>query len=192
MGRSERRLDRAGSFSGLQQADLRGAALATHHVLGRGHDTAFDATHEGRIDAELAGEPLHGHVALLPKAGAERGRCSDHRSFLAPWPRLVTPGGAGLIGFVGLVVPHALRRVIGPDHRVPVPASLIVGATMLVLCDVGVSGGLIELGYSFAFRAAVRSRAKRTRTASCVRTKGFVRSVDPSASSRSPKMCSAE
>ncbi len=41
----------------------------------------------------------------------------------------------GLIGFVGLVVPHALRRVIGPDHRVLLPASLIVGAAMLVLCD---------------------------------------------------------
>jgi iron complex transport system permease protein len=41
----------------------------------------------------------------------------------------------GLIGFVGLVVPHAVRRLFGPDHRVVVPASLLLGATMLVLCD---------------------------------------------------------
>jgi len=41
----------------------------------------------------------------------------------------------GLIGFVGLVVPHALRRVLGPDHRVLLPTSLVVGATTLVLCD---------------------------------------------------------
>jgi iron complex transport system permease protein len=41
----------------------------------------------------------------------------------------------GLIGFVGLVVPHALRRVLGPDHRVLVPVSLLAGAAMLVLCD---------------------------------------------------------
>ncbi len=41
----------------------------------------------------------------------------------------------GLIGFVGLVVPHALRRVLGPDHRVLVPISLVIGATTLVLCD---------------------------------------------------------
>ncbi|MFO0569221.1 MAG: iron ABC transporter permease [Polyangiaceae bacterium] len=41
----------------------------------------------------------------------------------------------GLIGFVGLVVPHATRRLLGPDHRVVVPASLLLGATTLVACD---------------------------------------------------------
>jgi len=41
----------------------------------------------------------------------------------------------GLIGFVGLVVPHALRRVLGPDHRILLPNSIVMGATMLVLCD---------------------------------------------------------
>lgn len=41
----------------------------------------------------------------------------------------------GLIGFVGLVVPHALRRVLGPDHRVLLPTSMVAGAGMLVLCD---------------------------------------------------------
>lgn len=42
---------------------------------------------------------------------------------------------AGPIGFVGLIVPHTLRAVIGPDHRVLVPASMFGGAVMLVLCD---------------------------------------------------------
>jgi iron complex transport system permease protein len=41
----------------------------------------------------------------------------------------------GLIGFVGLVVPHAVRRLFGPDHRVVIPASLLLGATTLVACD---------------------------------------------------------
>ena len=41
----------------------------------------------------------------------------------------------GLIGFVGLVVPHAVRRMLGPDHRVLVPASLLLGATTLAACD---------------------------------------------------------
>jgi iron complex transport system permease protein len=41
----------------------------------------------------------------------------------------------GLIGFVGLVVPHALRRVVGPDVRILLPASLFSGAALLVLCD---------------------------------------------------------
>ena len=42
---------------------------------------------------------------------------------------------AGPIGFVGLVVPHTLRALIGPDHRLLVPASMFGGATLLVICD---------------------------------------------------------
>ena len=42
---------------------------------------------------------------------------------------------AGLVGFVGLVVPHALRLALGPDHRLLVPASALAGAAFLVLCD---------------------------------------------------------
>jgi iron complex transport system permease protein len=42
---------------------------------------------------------------------------------------------AGLVGFVGLVVPHALRLVLGPDHRLLVPAAALAGAAFLVVCD---------------------------------------------------------
>jgi iron complex transport system permease protein len=42
---------------------------------------------------------------------------------------------AGAIGFVGLIVPHMLRLVIGPDHRVLLPASVIGGAAFLVFAD---------------------------------------------------------
>ena len=42
---------------------------------------------------------------------------------------------AGAIGFVGLVVPHMLRLVVGPDHRVLLPASALGGAAFLVLAD---------------------------------------------------------
>ncbi len=41
----------------------------------------------------------------------------------------------GLIGFVGLVVPHALRRLFGPDTRVLLPASMLAGGATLVICD---------------------------------------------------------
>ena len=41
----------------------------------------------------------------------------------------------GLVGFVGLVVPHAVRLVTGPDHRVVLPASALGGAAFLVLAD---------------------------------------------------------
>jgi iron complex transport system permease protein len=43
----------------------------------------------------------------------------------------------GLIGFIGLVVPHALRRLFGPDARTLLPASLVAGGGVLVLCDLG-------------------------------------------------------
>ncbi len=42
---------------------------------------------------------------------------------------------AGLVGFVGLIVPHLLRLVLGPDHRLLVPASALCGASFLILCD---------------------------------------------------------
>jgi iron complex transport system permease protein len=42
---------------------------------------------------------------------------------------------AGLIGFVGLIIPHLLRLLLGPDHRLLVPASALGGAAFLVLCD---------------------------------------------------------
>jgi iron complex transport system permease protein len=44
---------------------------------------------------------------------------------------------AGTIGFVGLVVPHLVRLVLGPDHRLLVPASALGGATLLVAADLG-------------------------------------------------------
>jgi iron complex transport system permease protein len=42
---------------------------------------------------------------------------------------------AGLIGFVGLVVPHILRILLGPDHRLLLPAAFFGGAAFLVLAD---------------------------------------------------------
>jgi iron complex transport system permease protein len=42
---------------------------------------------------------------------------------------------SGLIGFVGLIVPHAARFLFGPDHRLLLPASALLGAMGLVLAD---------------------------------------------------------
>jgi iron complex transport system permease protein len=42
---------------------------------------------------------------------------------------------SGPIGFVGIIVPHLVRLLVGPDHRVVVPASLGFGAAFLVACD---------------------------------------------------------
>ena len=42
---------------------------------------------------------------------------------------------AGIIGFVGLVVPHAVRRIAGANHRALLPASAVAGGLFLVACD---------------------------------------------------------
>lgn len=42
---------------------------------------------------------------------------------------------AGLVGFVGLVVPNAIRLVVGPEHRALLPASALGGATLVVFAD---------------------------------------------------------
>jgi len=52
---------------------------------------------------------------------------------------------AGVIGFVGLIVPHVVRLVVGPDHRVLLPASALAGATFLVATDTVARIGAAEL-----------------------------------------------
>jgi iron complex transport system permease protein len=46
-----------------------------------------------------------------------------------------TVAQCGLLGFVGLVIPHLLRLMLGPDHRILVPACILGGATYMVGCD---------------------------------------------------------
>lgn len=43
---------------------------------------------------------------------------------------------SGLIGFVGIVVPHAVRLLVGPGHRLLLPLSVLFGAAFLMLADV--------------------------------------------------------
>jgi len=38
----------------------------------------------------------------------------------------------GIIGFVGLIIPHVMRKIVGPDHRIFLPSSAIFGATFLI------------------------------------------------------------
>lgn len=41
----------------------------------------------------------------------------------------------GMVGFVGLVVPHLMRLLLGPDHRLLLPAAALAGASLLLLAD---------------------------------------------------------
>jgi len=66
---------------------------------------------------------------------------------------LVTAGAvaeAGPIGFVGLIIPHAMRMLFGPDHRLLFPAAFLGGGIFLILSDtiarVGIGGSEIPVG----------------------------------------------
>lgn len=48
----------------------------------------------------------------------------------------VTVSVSGIIGFVGLIVPHLARSLVGPPHRGVVPLSALLGASLLVLADI--------------------------------------------------------
>ena len=41
----------------------------------------------------------------------------------------------GPVLFVGIIVPHIVRLLVGPDHRLVLPASALFGASFLVVCD---------------------------------------------------------
>jgi iron complex transport system permease protein len=51
----------------------------------------------------------------------------------------------GVIGFVGLVVPHVMRLLVGPNHRILLPSSALAGATFLVATDTLARSGPAEL-----------------------------------------------
>ncbi len=53
---------------------------------------------------------------------------------------------AGMVGFVGLIVPHLVRKVTGPDHRLLLPAAALFGAAFLVLADALARLAFLPLG----------------------------------------------
>ncbi len=67
--------------------------------------------------------------------GVEVERVRRHTYVLGSLLTGLTVALAGLIGFVGLVVPHLLRMLLGPDHRLLVPTGFLAGGAFLVLAD---------------------------------------------------------
>ena len=90
------------------------------------------------LNALLLGEAQAGHIGV----DVER-----EKRILVGLAALATSAGvaiSGTIGFVGLVVPHLVRLAVGPDHRLLLPASMLYGAALLVLADLGarIAGGI--------------------------------------------------
>lgn len=55
--------------------------------------------------------------------------------FLASFITATAVCVSGAIGFVGLIIPHIVRILVGPDHRVLLPVSALAGALFLIFCD---------------------------------------------------------
>ena len=91
-----------------------------------------------RLNVLLLGEEQAAHLGL------EVEREKLQLTLVATLATSAAVAVSGTIGFVGLVVPHLLRLVIGPDHRLLVPASLIFGAVLLTAADLGarLAGGI--------------------------------------------------
>jgi iron complex transport system permease protein len=81
------------------------------------------------LNAFLLGESEARHL------GIDVQRIKRQLIFLTALGVGVSVALAGLIGFVGLVIPHMVRLLIGPDHRALLPASALAGASLLLIAD---------------------------------------------------------
>ncbi|MEQ9248340.1 MAG: iron ABC transporter permease, partial [Nitratireductor sp.] len=93
------------------------AALAAAPFLARG------------LDAMVLGEATANHLGVR----VQRVKNSAILAVAAATGASVAVAGG--IGFVGIVVPHLLRLTIGPEHRYLLPASALLGASLLLVAD---------------------------------------------------------
>jgi iron complex transport system permease protein len=91
-----------------------------------------------RLNLLLLGDDQAGHLGVA----VEREKLV--LTMLATLATSAAVAISGTIGFVGLVVPHLLRLATGPDHRLLLPASILYGAALLALADLGarLAGGI--------------------------------------------------
>lgn len=120
------------------------------------------------IGVSLLGVGYHARDLNLLSLGDEEARslgvdvAAAHRRLIvfASLGVAVSVAYTGLIGFVGLVVPHGVRLALGPDHRLLLPVSALVGGAFLVLADLaaraafGVFSAALPVGVVTAFVGA--------------------------------------
>jgi iron complex transport system permease protein len=79
-------------------------------------------------------------LSLGPDSAESRGLDVTRAQRIAFFSASLATGAAvtvgGPIGFVGIIIPHLVRLLVGPDHRLVLPAAALFGAAFLVACDV--------------------------------------------------------
>lgn len=112
-----------GSFAGANWTSIALCAVILALLLG------YFSRHTLALNALLLGESEARHLGI----GVERLKYS--LIFLSALGVGVTVSAVGMIGFVGLIVPHLGRILVGPDHRNLLPVSALLGALLLTIAD---------------------------------------------------------
>ena len=113
-------------FGSLGKAGWQELVLASPLLLGAVLLIPRDAR---ALDALLLGEAEAGHL------GVDVERMKRRLLLLCVLAVATSVSLAGIIGFVGLIVPHLIRLWAGPAHRLLLPASALLGAALLTLAD---------------------------------------------------------
>jgi ABC-type Fe3+-siderophore transport system permease subunit len=136
----------AGIFLMLSVADVNSYRSATAWMMGSlsGSTWSGDAALAAQLIPALAvllflSRPLNA-MAIGEETAAYLGVSVERTKWLAYGAASLLAAAsvatAGVIGFVGLIIPHAVRLIWGSDYRVVIPASALLGATFLLLADV--------------------------------------------------------
>ncbi len=78
---------------------------------------------------------LSGGEEVAQSRGINVRQLQKYTYFSASLSTAAVVTAVGPVGFVGLMVPHVTRRLVGPDHRLLIPASFGLGGVFLVVCD---------------------------------------------------------
>jgi iron complex transport system permease protein len=112
-----------GSFSGAKWSDVKIVIIPV--ILG----VVALFLHSRELNAMIMGDE-HAH-SLGVDVEKTKKRILILSSFLAAFAVAVS----GIIGFVGLIVPHLFRLLVGPDHKILMPVSILGGAIFMLICD---------------------------------------------------------
>jgi iron complex transport system permease protein len=136
----------AGIFLMLSVADVNSYRSATAWMMGSLSGSTWSA--DGALAAQLVpglavllllARPLNA-LAIGEDTAAYLGVSVERTKWLAYGAASLLAAAsvatAGVIGFVGLIIPHAVRLIWGSDYRIVLPASALLGATFLLVADV--------------------------------------------------------
>ena len=112
--------------------------------------TIFWLPREARaLDALLLGEAQAQHLGVDVEA------CKRRVLGLVVLATATSVSLAGIIGFIGLLVPHLIRLLAGPGHRLLLPASALLGAALLALADLAARAAFAPLELSVGVLTAI-------------------------------------